>query len=160
MNTSPAARSALDRAGIDANRIAPGLYQGAYPPEGDAVRRAGFDVLVLCAVELQRPADRFAGVKVLHVPLDDSGRRMTGDEWSRANGAALAVSKLLDGGARVLVTCAAGRNRSGLVSALTLYLRTTASAAACVSRVQAARQAPSGPALSNRDFVAALTRLP
>lgn len=92
------------------------LYQGHAPPTGDAVWRAGFDVLALCAEEYQ-PSD-FPGVRVLHVPLDDACP--TPREWLIANGAAQETALMLRGGRRVLVTCWQGRNRSGLVVALAL----------------------------------------
>lgn len=160
MNTAPRVRHAFEALGIEANRIVPGLYQGSKPPAGPALARAGFDALVLCAREVQPPADEFPGVRVLRARLNDDGSPMTVDEWGEAHKAAVQVARLHERGARILVTCFAGRNRSGLVSALVLYFRTFAPGAACVEHVQWARLAPTGPTLSNPEFAGAVARLP
>ncbi len=54
---------------LDAHEVAPGLWQGAVPPEGHAVAEAGFSMLVLCAEEYQFQADCFPGVRVVHAPM-------------------------------------------------------------------------------------------
>lgn len=160
MKTTPAMRSRLEELGIDANRIAKGLYQGSFPAPGSSVQRAGFNAVVFCADELQPDPARYPGVRVLLCPLDDSGRPMLADEWSRAVQMGVRVAHLLDRGARVLVTCAAGRNRSGLVTALALYFGYGHAPDKLAGIVRRARRAPSGPALTNDYFVAALGSLP
>ncbi len=160
MNTAAGVRRTFDRVGIDASRMARKLYQGSYPPEGDTLRRVGFDVLVLCAKEWQPPDDRFPGVRVMRVGLSDSGTPMSDDEWHAANTVAIQVARALRAGRHVLVTCQAGRNRSGLVVALALYFLTLAPGRACVQHVRRARHAPSGLALTNPYFTAALANLP
>jgi len=104
---------------IDADRIVPGLYQGSIPPQGEALRLARFTVLVLAAVQFQPKAERFPGVRVIHVPLEDSHVLTKEDIHSAATVANL-VATAVKGGARVLVTCLEGRNRSGLITALAL----------------------------------------
>jgi hypothetical protein len=105
---------------IDAHRIAPGLYQGSRPPGGLALARLGFSAVVLCAIEHQPDGYRFEAVDVLYAPMQDDGRPLTPEEWERARTASREVAVRLLSGKRVLVTCSAGLNRSGLVSALTL----------------------------------------
>lgn len=159
MNTSPAVRAVLREVGIEASRIGPRLYQGARPPPGHAVRAAGYDVLVLCAEEYQE-AHRYERVTVLGCPLNDDGSPMAREEWRRALKTSCVIADLVEHGARALVTCMAGRNRSGLVTALALWRLTGADGRLCADHVRRARRAPSGPALSNTYFYDALARLP
>jgi protein-tyrosine phosphatase len=94
---------------------------GSKPEIGRAVGEAGFDLLVLCAEEYQPPAWQFPGVEVIHAPFDDNDH--TGPlagEKKIARSAAKQVALALRNRANVLVTCYAGRNRSGLVSGLAL----------------------------------------
>lgn len=137
---------------LDATRLGPKLYQGSYPLTG--VRRYGFDVLVLCAHELQhRPEE--PGVLTLRCPLTDDGT-LSRAQFGRALMTAQRVAQLVASGRRTLVTCAAGRNRSGLVSALVLYQRTSMDPEQIVEHIQ--RRRPN--ALTNDAFVAALYALP
>lgn len=140
---------------IEASRILPRLWQGSVPPQGDALRRAGFHVLILCAMEHQPPADRFPGVAVIHAPNDDADRPPTTKELCQAISAAIQVAGALDLGLRVLVTCAAGRNRSGLVTAISLCLTTGCAGPQAVRFVQTKRAG----ALTNGHFVYALSAL-
>ena len=97
--------------------VLPGcLAQGSAP---QANVDLPFDVLVLCAMEFQPPSFNYPSVKVLHVPLDDSGPP-TRAEVHLALLAAHRVYSYLRQGRRVLTTCAMGRNRSGLVNGLAL----------------------------------------
>lgn len=147
---------------VDASRIVSGLYQGGRPPEGESLRRSGFDALVLAAKEHQPAATQFPGIKVLHAPLDDSGTPMSSHEWKLALAAARRVTEAIARGERVLVTCQQGRNRSGLISAITLHLLTGADGSVCAERVRSRRQRglPQGiRALVNPYFNAALAGL-
>ena len=141
---------------LNASRIHSGLYQGAYPPGGSAVREAGFDVLVLCAEEKQDGLHdgRFSGVIVVGCPLDDDtdAEEIDPDAWSRACVTSSSVASLRQTGRRVLITCRMGLNRSGLITALTLHRLTGWSGAACVNVVRARRPG----ALFNESFVKAL----
>ena len=156
MNTTAPYREHLTGLGLDTNRIVSGLYQGAFPAPGHAVRDARFDVLVLCASEVQLSADRYPGVAVVHCPLWDGELKPA--EWELAKRAANAVARAMLQQKRVLVTCAAGRNRSGLVTALALHLITGKSGAECVRHVVRCRT--NAPALTNFSFVRALCALP
>jgi protein-tyrosine phosphatase len=104
---------------IDADRIVPGLYQGSMPPQGNALREARFSVLVLAAKQYQPKADRFPGVTIIHVPLEDS-HELTKEDIGSAMTVATRVAVAVRNGSRVLVTCLEGRNRSGLITALAL----------------------------------------
>jgi hypothetical protein len=139
---------------LDANEIAPQLWQGSAPPTGPTVRRSGFDVLVLCAQEYQPPPPDFPGVRVIHAPMDDRA-------WipeMEAHKAAQAAAAHIRAGRRVLVTCYKGWNRSGLVSALTLWYLTGLHGSHLVRRVRARRPVPENRA--NRHFAAYAAGLP
>jgi protein-tyrosine phosphatase len=138
---------------IDATRITHKLYQGSYPIQ--PIRPCGFHVLVLCAKELQQRADE-GGLTTVCCPLNDDGSPMTQREWLRAVRMAEYVGTLLLRHARVLVTCAQGRNRSGLVNALVLYRLTSLSGPECIEHIRKLRPG----SLTNDDFVDALRTLP
>lgn len=127
------------------------LWQGPIPPTGGRLDREGFQVLVLAAREFQPRAERFPGVKVMHAPLNDA--RPTLPEVGIAMSAAKTVAAHLRRGDRVLVTCAAGLNRSGWIVAEALIQLGHRSDAA----VKAVRRARGPKALSNPFFVALLT---
>lgn len=141
---------------LDTTRLLSRLYIGAAPPRaGDTVSRAGFDTLVLCADDHQPPSDSLRGLRVVRCPLDDNPYRpVTPAEWSLARATARQTTEALAHGARVLVTCRMGLNRSGLVCALVLYLngRTPEQA---ISHIQRRRAG----SLNNPQFVKALMRL-
>jgi protein-tyrosine phosphatase len=120
---------------IDATEIAPRLWQGSVPPRGPALRRLGFDTLVLTAQEIQNPAAMYPGLRVIHVPLVDR-REVPVDEAHRA---AQAVAAEVRAGRKVLVTCFAGWNRSGLVTALALWYLTGWHGQRVLQHVQARR---------------------
>ena len=105
---------------LDTTQIHEGLWMGSRPPTGSAVGDDGFDLLVLCAEEYQPPSTEFPGVKVIHAPFDDNKVGPTAQEKKIASHAATRVAHALREGAKVLVTCYAGRNRSGLVTGLAL----------------------------------------
>lgn len=142
---------------LDADMIYPGLWQGSLPPDGHVLAEAGFDVLVLCAREYQLEAELFPGVQVLHAPNDDdSSRAMTPSEWRLAQATGRIVANLVRSNKMVLVTCIAGINRSGLVSALAIHHLTGKSGRDCIRDVQRNRR---GGALGNAQFREALRRL-
>lgn len=130
---------------IDAHWVGPKLWQGSAPT--DAHDLSSFDVVVLCAREYQPTLSR---VHVVRCPIDDG--ELSAHELAVAWGAASCAADTIRRGGRVLVTCYLGRNRSGLVTALTLHLVTGESGAACVARVQ--KQRPDS--LQNPSFVRAL----
>lgn len=140
---------------LDADRIADNLYQGSRPPVGPQVRDCGFDVLVLTAEEYQPPAEGFPGVRVVHAGYDDAGRPITESEWRTALRASKIVAIEVRRGARVLVTCHMGLNRSGLVSALALHYLTGMAGSACARVVRHRRPG----ALRNPSFSEVLSRV-
>jgi hypothetical protein len=158
---------------VEASEIVAGhLYQGSVPPIGNHLKDAGFTHVVLCAEEWQPPnyvrpdilapmgyvanTDPYPGVTILHSPNDDDyDIPPSRIQLALAIKTAKAVADAVLSGGKVLVTCWAGRNRSGLVSALALHKITGASGEACISFVQKARSR----ALTNPQFVEALGRI-
>jgi protein-tyrosine phosphatase len=134
---------------LDVSRILEDrLYQGAQPPEGVSVRDVGFTALVLCAVELQGLS--CAGVYTIKCPLyDHEGYVLDEDGFTLAKTTSYVVARACQDGHRVLVTCAQGYNRSGLVTALTLFRLTGKPIMECVRDVRKARPG----ALGNDSFV-------
>jgi protein-tyrosine phosphatase len=147
---------------LDTSRIHENLHQGSFPPPGNDVAAAGFDVLVLAASEAQPRAGDYPGVRVIHAPFEDEPLESYGygsappDGLLTAKSAADKVAACLQDGKRVLVTCMAGRNRSGLVCGLALHQIHGWSGEHIVNSIQQARPQ----ALSNASFAAALRRLP
>lgn len=149
---------------IDADEIVPGLWQGSLPPPGGSIRAAGFQMLVLCAREYQLPAEDYPGVQVVHAPNDDHDHHpLDREKLQVALGAAHEVAQAVRGGQVTLVTCAAGLNRSGLVSALSLHLLFGWAGPKCIQQVQQRRTRsavhPGRGSLRNDDFVRALLKL-
>jgi hypothetical protein len=136
---------------IDATRLAPKLWIGSAPRPGHHLREAGFDVLVLCAQEYQLPSSHFPGVRIIRCPYDDVPQLDSKTEGLVQRCARQVLGELLRG-KRVLVTCAAGRNRSGLVAARVLMKLTGASAKVVVPHIQALREG----ALTNPVFTKSL----
>jgi len=129
------------------NTILPGrLSMGSAPPAG---ARLPFDTLVLTAVEYQPSSANFPDVRVLRALLNDDGSPMTVAEMSRAIRLGREVARRVRGGERVLVTCAMGRNRSGVVTAIAM-LEMGMSAPVAVRLIRRARGQH---ALRNRYFL-------
>jgi len=124
--------------------VIPGLYQGDFP--AGTVDWSRFDDVVSLTIEDVPGVRLQVGGLRMHVPIWDD--EMVDPAGVRT--AARTVAERVTAGKRVLVHCAAGLNRSGVVSALALMFMGHPVAEA-IARVRAAR----GPyALSNRDFVA------
>lgn len=125
--------------GLDCDLVVENLYQGAAPPYGGLVAGAGFDVLVLCAHENQR-ADLYPRVEVVLAPGEDDSRIHRVERflpiWKEA---AAKVAEHVRAGRKVLVTCIAGLNRSGMVTAMALHELTGKSGADCVELIRASR---------------------
>lgn len=138
---------------LDATRLLPHLYIGGAPASARAVTGNGFGTLVLCAREVQPPA--LGDLQVLRCPLDDDPTRaLSSDDWRMAVQTAERVCWRLRGGSRVLVTCAQGRNRSGLVCAIVMHLATQRRGSDCIRAIQRRREN----ALTNPRFVDVLVR--
>jgi len=148
---------------LNADEIVPGLWQGAVPDFGPAVAQAGFDVLVLTASEHQRSPVYYPDVKVIQAPNDDSvGRPLTPHKLRTAARTAVEVARDVQQGKRVLVTCAAGMNRSGFVVALALHLLYGMSGEMAIQWVRFKRRRGHDGyrSLSNGEFNEVLRRLP
>jgi protein-tyrosine phosphatase len=132
---------------VGADQIARGLYIGG------VLQTCGpFDVVVLAAREFQ---DLSLPCKVIHAPLDDSVP--TKSDIALALSAARQVQALRRRGAKVLVTCAQGRNRSALIVALVLMMEGMSADQAIQRVVERRKSAPFGlKALTNRDFIKVL----
>jgi len=146
---------------LDANEIASGLWQGSVPPQGGVLNLLGYHALVLAAEEFQFDAGFYPGVAVIYAPNDDNGKPLSREQLTIAVKAARDVAARIRSGQKVLVTCAAGVNRSGLVSALTLHFLYGWSGDRCIRRIRERRTHPNfGKALSNPFFTHALRKLP
>lgn len=148
---------------IDASEIIPGLWQGGEPPLGTAVALHGFHTLVLCAREIQPDKEQFPGVEVIYAPNDDEPSKypFTLKDLKVAVKASSGVASALLEGHNVLVTCAAGINRSGLVVALTLHRLYGWGGAKCIEHVRKKRGFRRGLwPISNPHFFRLLQRLP
>jgi hypothetical protein len=146
---------------VEADEIVPNIWQGSYPGTGHAVAASGFSVLVLCAQELQEPAELWPGVEVIYAPnYDDGEHLLTRDLLKVAVNAAHRVETAVKQGRKVLSTCRAGMNRSGLVTALALHFLYGWDGDTCIRRVRRNRKPKGGiRPLSNASFTAALRRL-
>lgn len=129
-----------------ASRVTHRLWQGSVPSPSEALP---FNVVVLCAEEHQFPEigpRGFGDATILRCPLQDEPPSQGAVDRAMRMGLEVAARHTAD--QRVLVTCAMGMNRSGLVVGLALLaLGTTAPGA-----VEAVRRARPG-ALFNPHFV-------
>lgn len=137
----------------DAARVAPRLWIGSHPPIygvsccGDHptgkdkvdLKHGGFDYLVLCAEEYQPGPEHFPGVEVHYAPFDDDSRGLDKRQLDIAINAAEQTVLAHQQGKRCLVTCMAGRNRSGIVTALALSALSGMTPAQACERVRAKR---------------------
>jgi protein-tyrosine phosphatase len=148
-----------------AHRVLGDLWIGNAPPivsmheDGSMVRplMADFDTVVLCASEYQPDSGLFTVEEVVHAPMDDSFTPVSKQCAMTALRAARHVVKRLVEDKRVLVTCLAGRNRSGLVCALALCFGPPGLSP--VVAVRLVREARGPNALANPFFVRFLEQL-
>lgn len=104
----------------DMTHMGPKVYQGRLPPAGVGLAYSGFGLLVLCAREHQPAARNYPGVEVIRLPFDDCDS-LAPATLARAAEIAQRGAAYVVAGKRVLNTCNLGLNRSGIVTALTLY---------------------------------------
>ena len=157
---------------IEGTRIIRGLYQGWAPPTGPMLRQKGIDAIILCAGEWQAPhfadplcaaalgweqgTDPYPGVQIIHAPADDDFSRPPPEQAIEiATRAAVQAARILLRGGRVLSSCWMGKNRSGLVTALTLHGLTGLSGAHVLAHIRKVRPQ----ALSNPQFRAAIMKI-
>lgn len=139
-----------------AHKISDNLYQGGVPPSGKALRKAGIDVLVLCAKEWQDESGKaHPGVTVIRCGGEDSlNPQKLHDHLPAWQEAARQVIAHVSEGRNVLVTCMAGHNRSGIVVAMALAELTGLSGEEVVAHIQRSRPM----ALNNQTFVDYIVR--
>lgn len=146
-----------DYGAMPACQISPRHWQGGFPRRGDLLKRAGFDAVALCAREIQPDAVDcailFPGLEVVHAPIDDA--EISRSDVATAGQAVVDLLEIVLSGRRVLVTCAQGKNRSGLVSALLLVARYGLSGADAAAVIRCARPG----ALTNPSFSRFLDRV-
>jgi protein-tyrosine phosphatase len=141
---------------LDAHEIMPGLWQGSVP-DPELVKREGFHLVVFCASEFQPAAREYPSVAVLYAPNEDHAAKPTPrPQLERASRASKIVAAFVKSGRKVLVTCFAGLNRSGLVTGLAVYRLTGQNGRDVVELVRARRPG----ALRNPRFVEVLRQLP
>jgi len=114
------------------------MWIGSAPPIGWTVGQY-FDCLVLSAMEYPPGPSCFPNVDMLAVSMNDDGSPMQKSEMAEAVRAAGRVLSWLRSGKRVLVTCHAGLNRSGLICALVLCKGGKMSPTVAVETVRTAR---------------------
>jgi len=94
---------------------------GPRPPQGTAVVRAGYSMLILTADTYQPPISAFPGVCVIRVGVPDDRRKgLTAAERAKIIGASRHAARHLASGYSALFTCEMGLNRSALAATLTL----------------------------------------
>ena len=142
----------------DLSEIIPNLWQGSRRSTWSYLSSKGFNVLVLCAEEWQPPKSAYpSSVEIIYAPnADDPFRQPTRNELLRAIQAGRDVALAIRRGKKVLVTCMAGLNRSGLVSALALHFITGDDGVTCMNRIH--RKRPGS--LRNQQFQQVLSRVP
>jgi hypothetical protein len=117
-----------------------------------------FDILVMCAGEWQPhvtlPEDKVK--RVVRVPYDDSKYDLPQSVLALLHKRADELAQEHRGGRKILITCLAGRNRSGLLTALVLMKRFDLSPEKAIGLIKDRR----GPfALTNKIFTSYLLSL-
>ncbi len=134
------------------------LWQGGFPARGN-LGREGVSLLILCAKELQpdtvAEAREHFGCDVALAPLNDVESGPTSAEIALATAAAREAVRHIRRGGRVLSSCAMGRNRSSLCTAIILMMLTKMSGDDAVRAIRACR----AETLTNRGFVGFLRRV-
>lgn len=106
---------------VDFDKVYENIHVGAFPVDGGRlVHPPGIEVVAFCAKEMQPTNDEIerAGIHGLKVPLDDA--KITPDEIKAARRAAALLSRHAE---PMLVTCQMGVNRSALIAALVIVIR-------------------------------------
>ena len=142
-----------------AYQVLDGLWIGSAPPIRSAhednnsslVGMAAFDTLILCAAEYQPSPGLFPVRETISAPMEDAFEPISDINATAATKAAKHVIARLSDKKQVLVTCLAGRNRSGLVCALALCFGNPKMSA--VAAIESVRKARGHYALANPFFV-------
>jgi len=140
------------------NIIQPDLAMGGAIIDSSAAFEE-FDILVLCAGEWQPHVnlpEEDKSKRVVRMPYDDSKVALTKTVLQQLHKTAKELSDEHERGRRIVITCMAGRNRSGLLMALVLMERFKLPAKEAISLIKEKR----GPfALTNRTFTSYLLSL-
>jgi hypothetical protein len=135
--------------------LLPRLCVGPFPPQGRTVADEGFDLLLLCAAELQEAGQHdYPGVEIWHCGYDDGP--LSTELASILESLALDVAHAWNAGRRILITCALGLNRSVLVAALAYRWLSGCSGKHALEVARAARAG----SLYNPSFARYLEELP
>ena len=108
---------------MTSSRIIRHMHQGSVPPQNFPLP---FDLVVLCAEGCQFDPRAYgrhpfgARARILRVPLTDGGMALSPRQAAAAYAAGGEVAAAIARGERVLTTCQAGLNRSGIVNAFAL----------------------------------------
>ncbi len=140
---------------LEYSEIAQGLSMGSRPSVGLMARLHGFDIVVFTAKEYQPPVEWYPGTRVARITLNDA--ELPTKHALEAVHLATHLARAIRRGEKVLVTCNQGRNRSGLIAALTLAKLTGCSGLKASLVVKSKRNSPYGEALTNHDFIRALS---
>jgi hypothetical protein len=160
------------RTQIEGSLIVPGLIQGRAPPCGSLLRQSGIDTIVLCAEEWQPPYQTdpicsyvlgyqpgthpYPGVELIRAPADDDFERPPSTTaLNLASRTAGLVAQRILRGHKVFVSCWMGKNRSGLVTCLTLHGLTGLGGADVLRHLWAKRPE----AMTNPQFQAAVAQI-
>jgi protein-tyrosine phosphatase len=126
------------------DEIVPGLWQGDWPYPADLSK---FDVVISATAEGRPPVPTLRpGAWHIHVPLQD---HEVGEQADLIRDAAQQVAKVHSEGRNVLVHCAQGWNRSGVINARALMFEGWP----VEDAIRLVRQARGQWALCNRHFV-------
>ncbi len=140
------------------NIIQPNLAMGGALLDSSAAFEE-FDILVLCAGEWQPHVtlpDEDRSKRVIRIPYDDSNTALIPSVVRALHAAADELTAEHKAGKRILVTCMAGRNRSGLLTALILMKRFGLPAAEAIQLIKERR---GDFALTNNTFTSYLLSL-
>lgn len=133
------------------------IWQG--DRESALVDHERFQLLVLCAEEFQPSRHHFSPTTAIaYAPNDDS--ELTRAQFKIARQAAHEVARRVRLGHDALVTCIAGRNRSGLVTAMAIHILSGCGGREAARIVRTRRTTVDVPALTNENFVRTLERIP
>lgn len=116
---------------------------------GAAASPVRIDLLVLCADDFQDPPVWFRK-RVLHCPFIDTETPIPTGLLAQIVRASQEAAEAIRQGQSVMICCAAGLNRSGLVVALTLRELTGCSGPDAINTIRARRHPL---ALNNRTFI-------
>lgn len=136
---------------IDVTAIWPTLWMGGHP-DFQLEELAPWDVVAFCAKEYQPRLDSTNHIFV-YLAIDDD--QLSADDKVAALRTGAGIAEFIKSGARCLVTCNGGLNRSGLICAIAMWKLDMP----MMRAIDVIREARGPDALSNRFFVSFLRSL-